>query len=330
MKIRDLFEHHGIMGNPFAEEDAQNDVVFKSSCIKTSFHSAWDKVYGDPAEPSTSVVFGEKGSGKTALRIQMTRILSEYNTDHPESRPIVVDYSDLNPFIDRFRHRFSRHRKISKVLAKWEIWDHLDAILSLAVTQLIDRILEPGGSMHPAAVDLKPLPIDKLTPYQVRDLLQLASCYDTSRSENPPSRWHKLAKKLRYGTWSGLVKNHFGSGFGFLGSLCTIYLFSRLENSWFTPFLNIWMYILIFLIWTPFLWKMGTRFWKAWAIQRSLRVLPRQKSEIYSILMRLDKEDFVGMPFPVSGNTDHRYAMLDKFLGVCRSLGLTGMIVIMD
>ncbi len=71
MKIQDFLGHHGIAGNPFAEEEAQNDAVFKRRCLETTFHPAWDKIFGDPAEPSTSIVFGEKGAGKTALKLQM-------------------------------------------------------------------------------------------------------------------------------------------------------------------------------------------------------------------------------------------------------------------
>jgi hypothetical protein len=329
MKIRDLFEHHGVLGNPFAEEDAQNDVVFKSSCIKTSFHSAWDKIYGDPAEPATSVVFGEKGSGKTALRIQMIRMLTEYNTDHSEVRPLVIDYSDLNPFIDRFRHRFPQGRKIQKVFARWELWDHLDAVLSLGVTQLIDRILEPGQTTHPAAVDLKPLPIEKLNSHQVRDLLLLASCYDTSRSENSLSRWSRLSKKLRYRTWKSLVSNNGEISLGIIGTIISAWIAFYWAGS--LGFLaNRWFYLTLFVLWLPLLWKMLQRFWKAWSLKRSLRVLPHLKSNLFKILMRLQKPDFNGMPFPVSGNTENRYEMLAKFLGVCNTLGLNGMIVLMD
>ena len=66
MKIQLFLEHHGVARNPFAEEDAQTDNVFKEHCIASTFHPTWDKIYGDPSEPATSVVFGEKGSGKTA------------------------------------------------------------------------------------------------------------------------------------------------------------------------------------------------------------------------------------------------------------------------
>ena len=71
MNIEQLLDHHGIAKNPFAEEDAQTDAIFKNYCIADTYHPAWGKVYGDPREPSTSVVFGEKGAGKTALRLQI-------------------------------------------------------------------------------------------------------------------------------------------------------------------------------------------------------------------------------------------------------------------
>src|SRR5438067_13445952 len=83
MKVQDFLEHHGIGRNPFAEEDAQTDPVFKEFCIDSTFHPSWDKVYGDPAEPATSIIFGEKGSGKTAMRLQLARHLERHNERHP-------------------------------------------------------------------------------------------------------------------------------------------------------------------------------------------------------------------------------------------------------
>jgi len=111
MRIREFLQHHGIGENPFADEDAQTDLIFKSACIKTTYHPTWDKIYGNPAEPATAIVFGEKGSGKTALKLQIVRHLADYNADHPDSRVFVVQYDDFNPFLDRFRERFSGRRR---------------------------------------------------------------------------------------------------------------------------------------------------------------------------------------------------------------------------
>ena len=71
MKVQQFLEHHGLKQNPFSQEDAQTDPLFQQFCARGTFHPAWDKILGDPGTPSTAVVFGEKGSGKTALRLQI-------------------------------------------------------------------------------------------------------------------------------------------------------------------------------------------------------------------------------------------------------------------
>ena len=148
MKVQEFLEHHGIAGNPFAEEDAQNDTVFKKTCLETTFHPAWDKIYGDPSDPSTSIVFGEKGSGKTALKLQMVRQFERHNATHPDARTFVVLYDDFNPFLDRFVSRVGPGKPVEKALGQWKLWDHMDAILALAVSQLADEIIDEIGRAH--------------------------------------------------------------------------------------------------------------------------------------------------------------------------------------
>ena len=155
MKVHEFLEHHGIAGNPFAEEDAQNDTVFKRTCLETTFHPAWDKIYGDPADPSTSIVFGEKGSGKTALKLQMVRQFERHNDAQPDGRTFVVLYDDFNPFLDRFVSRVGKGRPVEKSLAQWKLWDHMDAILTLAVTQLVTAVVEK--SSKPPRLTLRPV-----------------------------------------------------------------------------------------------------------------------------------------------------------------------------
>ena len=88
MKVQEFLSHHGIAKNPFAEEDAQTDPVFKSHCIENTYHPAWDKIFGDPSEPATSIVFGEKGAGKTAMRLQINRHVDAYNKNHADQQTV--------------------------------------------------------------------------------------------------------------------------------------------------------------------------------------------------------------------------------------------------
>ena len=143
MKIQQFLDHHGISVNPFSEEDAQTDPVFKDHCILSTYHPSWDKVYGDPAEPATSIVFGEKGSGKTALR-------SANRAPSDRVQPPASQWAAVRHRVRRFqsvsrslrRAHGPAARRGDQVLAQWKLWDHMDAILSLGVTQLVDRMLE--------------------------------------------------------------------------------------------------------------------------------------------------------------------------------------------
>jgi len=157
MKLHDLLDHHGIVANPFADEDAQTDPVFQNRCLTSTFHPNWDKVYGDPSSPATSIVFGEKGAGKTAMRVQIAAQIEAHNRKSEQNRLFVIDYDDFNPLLDRFADRLSgrKRRHAPKVLAEWKLWDHMDAILSLGTTSLVDRML---GATHPSGSSANALP----------------------------------------------------------------------------------------------------------------------------------------------------------------------------
>ena len=143
MKVQQFLEHHGQTQNPFSQEDAQTDSLFKQHCSKGTFHPAWDKIYGDPGSPATAVVFGEKGSGKTALRLQIVDHSANYNSEHPDKRVFIIEYDDFNPFLDCFDGKISwPGGSPERTLGKWRLGDHIDCILSLGVTKLIDDIFE--------------------------------------------------------------------------------------------------------------------------------------------------------------------------------------------
>lgn len=345
MKIQQFLEHHGIVANPFAEEDAQTDPVFKEHCIAGVYHPSWDKVYGNPADPATAIVFGEKGSGKTALRLQIVRHVADYNREHPEAKLYTIEYDDFNPFLDRFRDKLSRRRQktTDRVLAEWKLWDHMDAILCLGVTQLTDKLLngeEPGrdpaiagviaaadnGSKKTAARRPPPLPFDR---HQARDLLLLVACYDQSTAETARSRWLRLAKRLRFRTW----QSHWDLAVGIAVTLSVAALMITLglnntENwSWLmTP----WPYLMILAGWLPRLWRATKWFFEARAVVRTIRVANLQTQPLRQILMRFKTGDITNQPLPNKERTDDRYELLVKFQGLLRALGYTGIIVLVD
>jgi hypothetical protein len=323
MKIQQFLDHHGIATNPFADEDAQTDLVFKGACIRKTYHPAWDKIYGNPAEPSTSVVFGEKGSGKTAIRLQLARHLTDHNAEQPEHQALVVAYDDFNPFLDRFRDSFFRRRKPERMIKQWRLWDHIDAILALAVTQLVDRLLEVKSARHPAARD-EPLPVDRLDPTQVRDVMVLAACYDQSSSENLLARWRQLRKRLKYFHWFSMWD--WGVGIGV--TLLVLTLIGATDNwPWFG---RIWTWLVLAGAWAPWTWRRMRRHWTAWRIARNTRVLNHNTNLLRRVLVNFTAGELVGQPLPAEQRSDDRYEMLRKLQGVLRTLSIDGVYVLVD
>jgi len=326
MKIQQFLDHHGIGANPFADEDAQTDLVFKGVCIRNTFHPAWDKVYGDPSEPAAAVVFGEKGSGKTALRLQLVRHLTDYNAEHPDRQVFVVQLDDFNPFLDRFRERLSgRRRRAERVLEQWRLWDHIDAVLSLAVTQLVDRILEVKQARHPAARE-EPLPIDRLDAAQVRDVMLLAACYDQSTAENLLQRWRRLRAKLRFPTW----RSHWDEVVGVLVTMAAIAFFACCGWSWFGRWSPHLLIALIVAGWIPRGWRWLKWQWKALKIARNARGLNVSPKLLRKVLSAFPAGRIVGQPLPAWPRTDDRYELLTKLQGVLRSMRFDGLLVLVD
>ena len=137
------------------------------------------------------------------MRMQMTGRIALHNSQSHSGRLFVIQYDDFNPFLDHFADRLSarKQRDPARVLAEWKLWDHMDAILSLGVTSLVDRMLQvpqPGG---PAANQINESRLKSLDRQQKRDLLLLAACYDDSLAESALARWKRLRRKLGFFTW---------------------------------------------------------------------------------------------------------------------------------
>lgn len=341
MNIQSFLEHHGIVRNPFAEEDAQTDPVFKDHCIASAYHPVWDKVYGDPAEPSTSIVFGYKGSGKTAMRLQIDRHLMRYNQDHPDRRVFVIRYDDFNPFLDHFAERLGKlhSKKPEKVLDAWKLWDHMDAILCLGVTGLVDRTLaansDAGQSAEPARDSvgrvLQSIDRDKVSRLDrtsKRDFLLLAALYDQSTASTFDERWNQLRKTLGYNNWSACWDKLLAIFWTALVVLFIGWIWSRGAVGDRTAL------VLLPLLWLPGIVPYALRWFRcqfaAMDIRRYMRVGKRETRVIRQVLLQIPPKELDSQPLPRSDRTDDRYELLNKFQGVLGQIGFSGTIVLVD
>ncbi|MBX3437137.1 MAG: hypothetical protein KF861_06580 [Planctomycetaceae bacterium] len=323
MKVHQFLDHFGITENPFAQEDAQSDHVFLQHCLQRTHHPAWDKIYGNPHAPSTSVVFGEQGSGKTALRLQMVEQLRQHNAEHPSQRAFIIEYDDFNSFLDAFRERLhGRQRKQDKALKNWRLWDHMDAILTLATTKLANSIRDPN-SVDPSQA-VRPADLAQLSRLQQRDILLLAAFYDHNRDLAHRTGWHVLRRKLGFRTWSTwrdlLI--------GLVVTAVTVGLVLWLSE-WRT-LLEWWVAAILLAGWTPWLFRQARLMWRGWQIRRQLRVFDHHSNTLRKILLNFNSSEIVGQPMPALFRSDDRYGLLMKLQSVLQSLGFTSLVVMVD
>jgi hypothetical protein len=325
MKVQQFLDHHGLKQNPFSQEDAQTDPLFQQYCARGTFHPAWDKIFGDPGTPSTAVVFGEKGSGKTALRLQIVDHTANYNREHPDNRVFIIEYDDFNPFLDCFNEKMAwPGASAERTLSKWRLWDHIDSILSLAVTRLIDDVLDERSHGDPQPFEVRGEKLQNLTRPQKRDLLLLAAFYDRSTHVSVQHRWTSLRRKLHFANWKTWRELAIGSG-------VSIGLFGLLAQLGHLPqFGKLWVWLVLLAAWSCFLWKQGWLTWLSWKVKRQVRVLDRQVNPLRKILSGFEGTDLNGQPLPSRERSDDRYELLGKLLSILKSLGFDSVTILVD
>lgn len=340
MKVQDFLQHYGIGRNPFYQEDAQEDPVFSDGdgCSGSVKHAAWDKIFGSPTDPASAVVFGEKGSGKTALRLQMTEEIRQHNQQRPDRRVFLIEYDDFNPFLDTFTRSVG-------TLDKWELHDHIDSILSLSVRRLVDQVLSAGSARRGDPIDpdaITPASLKNLSRLEKRDLMLLGAIYDRSAGMSTSERFRRLQRKLRFRS-PGAGKP---TSLAVLVTLLLIVGLAALAYFMFIAHDNRVTTIthehtsprvvaavavgLLVVAWIPVLISRFVAGRRAALVRKHVRVLDPASPAVRREWRIFSDADLTGQPIHHLESTDARYVLLDKFRGVLSRLGFTSIIVLVD
>ena len=340
MNIDSFLAHHRLKQNPFAAEEARLDPVFEQLRESGAQHPDFGKIMGRIDQPATAVVFGEKGSGKTAIRLEIERLANSHNKSSPSAKTFVVAYDDLNPVLDRLMRE--RRQDAETMLDHLRLEDHQDAILSLGVTRLVTALLE-GESDLPLPDNPKRT-LRRLPKETRRDFATLAMLYDTPASGAPTERLGALRRKLRLGRGVPLQ--------GLFVAACLFTLLaviSGLVVRFMDPArlgdTRIW-WIIGFVVtalaatglWAGFL-ALTYRFWRrAKLIKKEMPATNRSREELRFMFTQLSKATLEGQPVPEASAArpdddtagDDRYRLTRKFLDVLKGLGYGGLLVLVD
>lgn len=331
MNVQSFFAHHGIAENPFRAEEAWQDAVF-GRLERACRHPDFEKVCGDFTRPSSAIVFGERGSGKTAIRMQIEHAVADWNATHEDDRCLAVAYDDLNPVLDRLRRHLGR-QDVKETIESIRLTDHMDGILAAAVPGIVDQLL---GTLRGRPAPLQPADdvakrlrhLDRLTK---RDLLMLQICYD--RPDAAAQRTGPLKRALRYRSANASSGWKWGAltlGVLALAGIIVFLLVDPPQYAW------LWQVAIGALALGAL--AMGVRWGLLWSrtqrlahgLSRHLRVLNRPTTSFRTSLGHLRIEEALAADLPASRADDPRYAMFARLLGALRGFGYRSMIVLVD
>lgn len=327
MDLQRFFEHWNLREHPFQAEEARNDAVYNRMLEEAIAHPDFTKIYGDPANPGTTIVFGEKGSGKTAIRLMIQRKLADYNKGRESGLVWVVCFDDQNPMLDRL----SRHLKTedgSVVLGSIRLADHQDAILSLAVTDLIDSALAANDK---AEGKRRVKALRQMNPQAKADLSVLALLYDQPRHGQASARWKRLNRMMR--TRSGWDRGSHGAF-----TLILLLIGAAGGVAWRFFEATSWHWYAAAIVggagglfagvsWLLRKWR-HSRLGKQ--IGREIRVVARDPGVTEQQLWDIKEEHVRSQPIPTKGDQDSRYDLTARFLGVIEALGYASLITLVD
>lgn len=341
MNISRFFEHWSITENPYQAEEARHDAVFMKRGTERVKHPDFEKILGDPARPSSSIVFGEKGSGKTAIRIQIERRVSEHNDASPGSRVLLTPYDDLNAVLDRFVEAAARRDDTSELdaLKRFELGDHMDGILHAAVSRIVDGLLDdpradPGARIgREEAHELRraPAPIK-------RDLMVLQAVYD--RPADAVTRTGALRKLIRGPRPRGRTLWDVVAAMGWVPAAAVFVL----DRMGYIPAVSgvetgTWLFFGLAGLWGIALagWLVVDVGFRRWALGRlarrvagQLRTVGRPPESLAASLSRLPAEDRAPGVLPMTPDDDARYAMFARLSRVLRAMGFSAMMIVID
>lgn len=333
MNVASFLEHWSINENPFRAEEARHDPVFARLGSGPMTHPDFEKIVGDLSRPSTSIVFGEKGSGKTAIRIQLAGRIAQHNTQHPNHQVLLIAYDDLNPMLDRYCERMLAERraedmKVQKALGKLRLVDHMDAILHAAVPVLVSIVIGENRAHRDTWRRLRRAP-----RAVKRDLQVLQALY--GQVEHAERR----AAALRWR--SGAPINWNRVLWGAPASLGWIVPLALGVATFLVPPDDVAPLILLTAFWvTLVVWALAALKWFAldrWLlgrlarrIEREMRAVPRSMPTLVRLLKRLPPEDRMPESLPVTNSDDVRYAMFDRLKRASEALGFSGVLVVLD
>ena len=366
MNLSQFFDHWSIVENPFRGEEARHDSIFArmginpniarasisqesspgdqslAKPLSPSTHSDFEKIMGELERPSTSIVFGEKGAGKTAIRLQIAGRIDRHNREHPDRKIFMIPYDDLNASLDKYKKQ-SGIKGDKNPFDSMRLVDHMDAMISIGMGRVVNAIL-PGPTNPPPAnlgddtVQQLAKRTRKLPASVRRDLLLLQAVYDTNDPTGQRTTQLRQLLRLPSGGESGLVGALIviGLWIGWMPAVA-LFLWARI----YAGFEGFWASVtdigsgVLLLAWVALMVKaflldrlVVNRV--AGKLAKQLRMVNRPMSGYLGSIRRLPRSVLNSGELPTTDSDEQRYAMFNRLKRVIEAFGFSGIMIVID
>ncbi len=293
---------------------------------------------GEIERPSTAVVFGEKGAGKTAIRLQVAGRIDRHNREHPERKIFMIPYDDLNASLDRYKKQ-SGVKGDKNPFEGMRLVDHMDAMISIGTGRVLNALM-PGPTSPPAAnlgdetVQMLTKKARKLPLAIRRDLLLLQCVYDINDHSGLRTTQLRHMLRLQSGGLGALLI--IGLWIGWVPAVA-LFLWARIYMGYegaLATVTDIGSGVL-FLAWAGLLVKaflldrlMVNRI--AGRISKQLRMINRPIAGFLGSMRRIPRSVLDSGDLPVSDSDEQRYAMFARLRRVIEAFGFDGVMIVID
>jgi len=301
----------GLKQAPFAHEDADRDPLL-DRIDSWAVHRSYERLVGSDGEPSSAVIFGERGSGKSALRRSVVRGLNA------SGKSLTVEITDVDPWLEIFQSRRGNNKSGPRNFDDLNRVDLIDLMLSASLMRLGEVLGED------------PQRLNKLGSAERAELILMVAAYHADLEGDREERVHSLIAARCGRLWS-LVR----VGLGLVGATMCLAPLLQLQGWW--PLksslafsLAIAGVILLGSLGMHAVWRSVLARHVARHITRSMSITRPDRALLRRALVALPRSSAPQFLRGAESAEETRYRLLRRVIQLVRRMEWSGLVLLVD
>jgi hypothetical protein len=301
----------GLKQAPFAHEDADRDPLLER-VDSWAVHSSYERLLGSDGEPASAVIFGERGSGKSALRRSVVRGLNA------SGKSLTVEITDVDPWLEIFQNRQGNNGVGRRNFSALNRVDLIDLLLSAGLMRLSE------------VLGKDPQRLKKLGASERAELILLVAAYHADLEGDREERVQSLLAARCGRLWS-LVR----VGLGLVGATMCLAPLLQLQDWWplkssIVPTIAATGAVLLGSLGMHAVWRSVLARHMARRIIRSMSITRPDRALLHRALVALPRSSAPQLLRGAESAEEGRYRLLRRVIQLVRRMGWSGIVLLVD